>query len=104
MIMVRKFIIVTIQTGLTIWGSWVLRICRKEALNGVRGEIRKVSRSRPAASMNHYRCVAFYDILIISISFEDYGYSTISPSGRTKIIAVVGENFSFTRIAYFRSK
>ena len=33
-----------------------------------------------------------------------FGFSTVSSNGQTKIIAIVGENFSFTRIDYFRSK
>ncbi len=33
-----------------------------------------------------------------------FDFSTVSPNGRTKIIAIVGETFSFTRIDYFISK
>ena len=38
MITAIRFIIVTMLTELTIWGSWVLRIYRRQALSGVRGE------------------------------------------------------------------
>lgn len=43
-------------------------------------------------------------IFIWSETIVPYEFSTVSPNGRTKIIAIVGENFSFTRIDYFISK